>query len=108
MEEGPQILVGAFQIVGNSIMKEEQLGALNESPHEPFSESRIADDRDLILNQYFNNGFPDATFEASAQPTTGQPNSMDVTYTVHEGQQTVVNQVLVSGLKFTRPFVVAS
>src|ERR1019366_279513 len=82
------------------------LGPLNESPHEPFSESRIADDRDLILNKYFNTGFPDATFEASAHPSAGNPNGMDVTYTVHEGPQTVVNQVLVSGLKFTRPFVV--
>ena len=106
VEEGTQILVGGFRVEGNVAMKEDQLGPLNESPHQPFSESRIADDRDIVLNQYFNNGFPEASFEASAHPTPGKPNSMDVTYTVHEGQQTMVNQVLVSGLKFTRPFVV--
>jgi len=106
VEEGPLIIVGEFHVVGNMTVREEQLGPLNESPHEPFSESRIADDRDIILNTYFNNGFPDATFDASAQPVAGKPNAMDVVYTVHEGQQTMVNQVLVSGLKFTRPFVV--
>jgi outer membrane protein insertion porin family len=104
--EGQQVVVGEFRIIGNAIIQESQLGPLNENVREPFSESRIADDRDLILNKYFNNGFPDATFEASAQPVLGQPNAMDVTYTIHEGQQTMVNQVLVSGLHFTRPFVV--
>ncbi len=106
VEEGPQIIVDEFHILGNTVMKEDQLGPLNESPRQPFSESRIADDRDIILNQYFNNGFPDATFEASAQPIAGKPNAMDVTYTIHEGQRTTVNKVLVSGLQFTRPFVV--
>ena len=42
---------------------------------EPFSESLIADDRDIILNHYFNDGFPDATFEATAKPVAGQAES---------------------------------
>ncbi len=106
VSEGAQVTVGQFQIVGTAAMEVADLQPLNESPHEPFSESRIADDRDLILNMYFNNGFPDATFEASALPVSGKPNEMDVTYTVHEGQQTIVNRVLVSGLNHTRPYVV--
>jgi len=31
---------------------------------------------------------------------------MDVTFTIHEGEQIFVDQVMVSGLNFTRPFVV--
>ncbi len=106
VDEGPQTKVADFRVVGNEKMEADRFGPLNESAGEPFSESRIADDRDLILNKYFNNGFPDASFEASAKPTPGKPNSMNVIYTVHEGQQITVNQVLVTGLSATRPYVV--
>ena len=60
----------------------------------------------LFLNHYFNHGFPDATFEASAKPDPDQPNRMEVTYTIQEGEQVSVDQVLVSGLGPHRPYVV--
>src|SRR5262249_812362 len=64
----------------------------------------IADDRDIILNYYFDNGFPNATFDAAAKPAP--ENHMDVTYTIHEGARIFVNRVLVAGREFTRPYVV--
>ena len=106
IEEGPQTLTGALHITGNNAVPENQLPALNTGDGEPFAESLIADDRDIILNYYFNRGFPDATFEATAAPVPGQPNRMEVTYTINEGKPVFVNQVLVSGLHYTRPFVV--
>jgi len=106
VDEGPQTLVGALHVVGNQTVGEAKFGPLNTAQGEPFSESRIADDRDIILNYYFNNGFPDASLEASAKPVPDQPHHMDVTYTIHEGQQEFVDRVLVSGLNFTRPHVV--
>src|SRR5437899_12245697 len=77
---------------------------LNTSPGQGFSQTRIAEDREIILNYYFNHGFPDASFEASAQPAPGDPNHMDVTFTIHEGKQVFVDHVFVSGLTHTRPF----
>jgi outer membrane protein insertion porin family len=106
IEEGPQTLVGILQIVGNNSKLDEPFPDLNILPKEPFSESLIADDRDIILNYYFNDGFPDATFEASAKPEAGQPDRMDVTYAIKEGERVSVDRVLVSGLEFTRPNVV--
>jgi len=107
INEGPQTLVGAFRIVGNKTFSAAQLAAeINTAPREPFSDFRIAQDRDNLLNYYFNHGFPRATFEASAKPIPDQPNRMDVTFTIEEGERVFVNHVYVSGLDHTRPYVV--
>jgi outer membrane protein assembly complex protein YaeT len=108
VDEGAQTIVGAFLMLGNRTFSEEQLRpeVLQTSPGQPYSEATIAQDRDNLLNYYFNHGFPQATFEATAQPIAEQPNRMTVTYAVHEGDQVFVDNVYVSGLHYTRPFVV--
>ena len=107
IDEGPQTLVGALHLLGNFTIPEDQLAPLLTTVDgQPFSEFNVAADRDSILNFYFNHGFPHATFEASYTPLQNQPNRMDVTYTIHEGEEFFVNQVLVSGLNYTRPYIV--
>ncbi|MBV8049985.1 MAG: BamA/TamA family outer membrane protein [Acidobacteriaceae bacterium] len=107
VEEGPQTLVGDFHLSGNETFSSGQLQAeINTAPGQPFSEFRIAQDRDNLLNYYFNHGFPRATFDATAAPLPNQPNRMDVTFTINEGERVFVNQVYVSGLVHTRPYVV--
>jgi outer membrane protein assembly complex protein YaeT len=105
IEEGPQTLVGTLQIVGNQTTLNDPFPSINISEGQSFSEERVAEDREIILNYYFNHGFPNATFEASAQPAA-EPDRMNVAYTIHEGAQIFVDQVLVSGLQHTRPNVV--
>jgi len=105
ISEGPQTLVGSFQIIGNLTQPTATLPPLNTQPDQPFSDFNVAQDRDILLNFYFNNGFSDATFEASAQPA---PNHrMDVVFTIHEGERTYVDRVMVSGREYTRPYVIA-
>jgi len=107
VDEGPQTLVGTFHIEGNHSFSEAQLGAhINTADGEPFSEFNIAQDRDNLLNYYFNHGFPRASFEASAKAIPGEPNRMDVTFNIREGDQVFVDHVFVSGLHYTKPFVV--
>ena len=107
VEEGPQTLVGALHILGSYTIQEEQLlPLLNTQEGQPFSEANIAADRDSILNYYFNHGFPHASFEASTTPIKDQSNRMDVTFSIHEGEEFFVNKVLVSGLNYTRPYIV--
>lgn len=107
IDEGPQMRVGAFRIVGNTTFSAAQLmREVNTAEGEPFSEYYIAEDRDNLLNYYFNRGFPEATFEAAANPIPGQNNRMDVTFTIHEGKQVFVDQVLLSGLGHTQRHVV--
>ena len=107
IDEGPQTLVGTLHIAGNRAIPEQSLRAnLSNVEGQPFSEANIASDRDSVLTYYFNNGFPDAAFDYAATPAPGQPDRMDLTYTIREGQQFFVNRVLVDGLNYTRPYVV--
>ena len=104
IDEGPQIRVGAFQITGSTQLADPAFQNLYTGPGQPFSDSRIAEDRDIILNYYFDNGFPDATFDAEATPVAN--NHMNVVFKIHEGERFYVDQVLTSGIDHTRPYVV--
>ena len=101
IDEGPQTMVGALQILGNESHLDTPFPALNIAPGQAFGYSKIGEDREILLNYYFNNGFPSATFEASAKRAPDNPNLMDVTYTIHEGDQIIVDQVYVAGLNYT-------
>jgi outer membrane protein insertion porin family len=105
VEEGAQTLVSALHIEGNQTIAADKYPPLNIQTGQPFSQTNIASDRDIILNYYLNSGFPNATFEAAANPAP-VPNRMDVTYTIHEGEQVFVDKVIISGLNYTRPFIV--
>ena len=104
IEEGPQTRVGTFQIVGSTQLYDPAFQNLYTGPGQPFSDSRIADDRDIILNYYFDSGFPNATFEATATPAGD--NRMNVVFNIHEGERIYVHRVLVSGREFTQAYVV--
>jgi outer membrane protein insertion porin family len=107
VDEGPQTLVGKFEMEGNKTFSKAQLESyIDTEEGQPFSEFNVAQDRDNLLNYYFNHGFPQATFEATAEPIPGQSNRMDVTFKIREGEQVFVDNVFVSGLNHTKPFVV--
>jgi outer membrane protein insertion porin family len=105
--EGPQILVGDVKITGNSKVPTDDLQSrIDTATGQPYSDYRLAGDRDTILNYYFNNGFPDATLEVSTHNEPGSEDHIAVNFSIQEGGQFFVNQVLVSGLVNTRPYVV--
>jgi outer membrane protein insertion porin family len=106
IDEGPQTTVGALELAGNETKMASPFPDLNISPGQAFGYSKINEDREIVLNYYFNNGFPNATFEVSAKPSASNPLLMDVTYTIHEGDQVIVDQVFTAGLNHTRPFIV--
>jgi outer membrane protein assembly factor BamA len=105
IDEGPQLLIGDFHIVGNRAMPLDKFPELNTQSGQPYSEQNLASDRESILNFYFNRGFPNATLDITTQPSS-QPNREDVTYTIQEGERFTVNQVIVAGLDHTRDYVV--
>lgn len=67
VQEGPQTRVAALAIEGIHAFKEEELlGVIGSSPGQPYSEFNVTTDRDNILALYFNEGFPEASFTATA------------------------------------------
>jgi outer membrane protein insertion porin family len=107
IEEGKQTRVGELKLEGTESFNGEQLmPSLSNMQGQPFSEANIANDRDAITYYYYNQGFPNVEFEASATPQAGDPQLMDVVYNVTEGQRVFVDRVLISGLNYTRPYIV--
>ena len=65
--EGPQTLVQSLQIAGNHTYPQDQIQRLLASqPNQPYSDANVAADRDSVTLFYYNRGFPNVQFEASA------------------------------------------
>jgi outer membrane protein insertion porin family len=105
IEEGPQTLVGEFHILGNQKIDARKFPELNTRDGQPYSDQNLANDRETILNYYFNHGFANATLDIVTKPAS-QPNREDVTIKIQEGEQFFVNQVMVAGRDHTREYVV--
>ena len=106
IQEGPQTLVRVFQVVGNQKIDAKVFPELNTREGQPYSEQNLANDRESILNYYFNHGFSNATLDITTKPSPSQPDREDVTFAIQEGEQFFVNQVMVGGLDHTRDYVV--
>jgi len=106
IDEGPQTLVGELNIVGNKTIATKDLPEARTRPGEPYSEEDLANDRQRILNYYFDNGFPNATLEIVTKASAKAANLEDVTYTIQEGERFTVDQVMLAGTEHTREYVV--
>ena len=106
ISEGPQTRVGQLHILGNEQIATAKLPEPTAQPGQPYSEQDLANDRERILNYYFNNGFPNAALDITTNASASEPNREDVTYTIHEGELFTVDRVMVAGTEHTRDFVV--
>ncbi len=105
--EGPQTLVGKLKIEGNEALPEGQIrGLITASEGQPYSDSMVIADQSVILEQYYNLGFPKVKVDYTTQPEADNPNEIDVSYKIEEGAQVFVDKVLISGMNYTRPFIV--
>lgn len=101
--EGAQWFVTDLELTGVDLQLLDVIKAfLASTPGQPYSVASVAADRDNVLNWYFNNGYPDATFDASVV-VADEPNRIILKYAVTEGRRNFVRDILVSGLKATRP-----
>jgi len=107
VDEGPQFTVGKLTIVGNTAVSDQELRALiAASEGQPYSDTTVANDQSQVVSEYFNRGFPTVRMEYSAKPSPSDPTKLDLTYKITEGQRVYVDRVLISGLHYTKPFVV--
>jgi outer membrane protein insertion porin family len=107
IEEGTQQKIGSVTIKGMHKIPEETLRpSLNTEVGQPYSSLNVTGDRDLIQTYYLSHGYPNAQVTVAQRDDAKNPDLVDVTMKVDEGQQVFINKVLVSGLHYTRPDVV--
>ena len=134
VQEGKQTRVASLSIEGAHAIKEEELlGVIGSSPGQPYSDFGVTTDRDNTLAIYFNEGFPEASFTATAERVTvgaaasakgesskdtgkkeekdsksaiEQAEAVRLVYRIQEGPQTRVRRILLSGYAHTRPGVI--
>jgi outer membrane protein assembly complex protein YaeT len=109
IKEGPQTRVASVSIEGNYNTPAEQLTPkLSTEEGQGFNESSLADDRDTILEKYFDNGFTNAAVDVAYVPDNSSPPEeprVGVIFTIREGEQFFVSNVFLNGLHYTRPGV---
>ena len=106
IEEGPQYTVAALEIKGAKALDLSKItGSLSSQPGQPFSEFSVASDRETIIGQYGDRGFAHATFEWDSKPGT-LPHTVDLEFAIQEGEQQFVREVVITGLRITRPELV--
>jgi outer membrane protein insertion porin family len=109
VDEGVQERIGKYVITGEKQIPLETLTPLlNLESGQPYSAVNIIGDRDSILSHYFSHGFDHAEIAIQQQAEVSDPNLIDVTLNITEGDQIFVNRVLISGLHFTRPSTIDS
>jgi len=104
IKEGLQTRVAWVRIEGSYTLPQEQLPEIPTAEGQGFDESGLADDRDTILEKYFDSGFPNATVDVAYVPVPSTDNlpRVGVTFTIHEGEQFFVDQLFLDGLHYTR------
>jgi outer membrane protein insertion porin family len=78
INEGKQTRVASLAIDGEHAFTEDTLmGVVASTPGQPYSDFNVATDRDNILAMYYNEGFPDARFTATAERVSGHAQTKD-------------------------------
>ncbi len=107
IREGVQQKIGVVEIVGAKQLPEASLLAqMNTRPGEPYSLTTLAADRLQLFDYYYRHGFSQADLTFERHPSKDNANLIDIVVRIHEGNPFYVNQVLISGLHYTRPQVV--
>ncbi|HWF37740.1 MAG TPA: BamA/TamA family outer membrane protein, partial [Candidatus Acidoferrales bacterium] len=106
IDEGPQNKVNSLLIQGNTTQPRRVLsgnGTINLQPGKPYSQQLLELDRNRILAVYLDKGYLNADFKATVNPGPADKHLFNVVYTIDEGPQGHVEQVVILGEKVTRP-----
>ena len=101
--EGVQQLFGSYKLVGNVQVPTSKLTPLLVTePGQPYDSADLVGDRNAVLSWYLAHGFDQASVALQQAPDPHNPNLIDETIEITEGDQVHINKVLLSGLHYTR------
>jgi outer membrane protein insertion porin family len=102
--EGEQTLVDSFQIKGNNTQTVAHLApeGLKLERGQPYSRSRLDQDRNQIVAHYMNLGYLSVDFKSAVKPLPGNAHRVAVTYEIQEGPQVKISDVAYLGSQQTR------
>jgi outer membrane protein insertion porin family len=102
--EGEPTLVESLQFEGNKSQAVAALapGGLNLKPGQPYSRSRLDQDRNQIVANYLNLGYLNVDFKSTVKPLADNSRRVLVTYLIEEGPQARIGQVAYLGGQHTR------
>lgn len=99
--EGPRTLVGAIDVMGNRVLSTDQLRATFATMvGRSYSEVDVASDRDRIDLEYRNRGYETVVVEPRVTLSDGDTRA-NVLFSVTEGQQVIVDHIIIVGNKRT-------
>lgn len=104
--EGPRSAVGDIHIEGASAVSADELRPLVRiNSGDPYYEPHAAGARDALVLEYLNRGFASAGVDVGLRPSPDR-TTVDLTFTVHEGPQSIVDHILIVGNVHTKPDVI--
>jgi outer membrane protein insertion porin family len=109
--EGPQTRVETVRFEGNNkfgVGAFTPRGGFNEHTGAPFSTHKVSEDRGHILSVYLDRGYLSADVKSNVSRHPNDPQKVDITYVITEGQQVRIQNVAILGQKNTRRSLIAS
>lgn len=107
IHEGTQQRIGKIQLIGvQQVSSAKLLALMNTRPGEPYSLTTLAGDRVQFFDYYYRRGFSQVDLTFEQHPEKDNPDLIDIDVRIHEGDPFYVNQVLISGIHYTKPQVV--
>jgi outer membrane protein assembly complex protein YaeT len=104
--EGSRSTVGEVRIAGTSAIPVDELQPLVKiNAGDPYFEPRIVESRDALVLEYLNRGFAAAAVNV-ALSASADHTRVDLTFTVQEGPQSIVDHILIVGNAHTKPEVI--
>ena len=102
--EGEQTRVDSLQVKGNTTQTVAHLApeGLKLEPGQPYSRSRLDQDRNQIVANYMNLGYLNVHFESAVKPLPSNAHRVAVTYQIQEGPQVKISDVAYLGAQHTR------
>ena len=104
--EGSQSVLGEIRIMGTAAVAADELRHLVKvAPGDAYFEPRIVEARDALVLEYLNRGFASASVGV-ALSASADHTRVDLTFTVQEGPQSIVDHILIVGNAHTKPDVI--